>query len=389
MNLRIYFIAIIVFLFIVASCNSEPKKKTASTISINRMESGQKKSDLIPDKVYDKFAKIVCGKIEKIPTNIDAVYYDSFAKKLNQKLIEIDKVRLNPISKWNADALNRNSTSDTTPVFYPFSGGDFLHLNSLYPNANHYVMMAMEAVGSIPDFDAMDKSETKSYILAVDNILRDVYDKSYFITKNMTKDINSSLVNGMLPVLLWSVSQTGHIVTKVEELSVDEFGIKTYKPFQVGESKATAVRITFGDPNVRIEKTLTYYSCDISDAGIEQNRGLELTLKKIPPSNCFVKSASYLMHYETFSKIRNIVMEKAIYLVQDDTGIPYKYFDKGKFKFELYGTYIEPVADFSSNLFQKEMAEAYKTNEFKSELLFSLGYHWKTKNQNQMIAIRL
>ena len=233
--------------------------------------------------------------------------------------------------------------------------------------------MAKESVGSIPDFDAMDKSETKSYILAVDNILRDVYDKSYFITKNMTKDINSTLVNGMLPVLLWSVSQTGHIVTKVEELSVDEFGIKTYKPFQVGESKATAVRITFGDPNVRIEKSLTYYSCDISDAGIEQNRGLELTLKKIPPSNCFVKSASYLMHYETFSKIRNIVMEKAIYLVQDDTGIPYKYFDKGKFKFELYGTYIEPVADFSSNLFQKEMAEAYKSNEFKSELLFSLG----------------
>ena len=198
MNLRIYFIAIIVFLFIVASCNSEPKKKTASTISINRMESDQKKSDLIPDKVYDKFAKIVCGKIEKIPTNIDAVYYDSFAKKLNQKLIEIDKVRLNPISKWNADALKRNSTSDTTPVFYPFSGGDFLHLNSLYPNANHYIMMAKESVGSIPDFDAMDKSETKSYILAVDNILRDVYDKSYFITKNMTKDINSTLVNGIV-----------------------------------------------------------------------------------------------------------------------------------------------------------------------------------------------
>jgi hypothetical protein len=389
MNIRIYPIALITCLFTVAACTIGSEKKTASTTATNSKETPQIKSDLIPDVVFDQFAKIVCGKIENIPPNIDAVYYDSFANKLNQKLLKIDKVRLNPISKWNADALKRNLKSDTTPVFYPFSGGDFLHLNSLYPNANHYVLMAKESVGSIPDLTAMDKSETKSYILAVDNILRDIYDKSYFITKNMNKDINSTLVNGMLPVLLWSVSKTGYIVTKVEELHVDEIGNKTYLPFQVGQSEAKAVRITFGDPKVRMEKTLTYYSCDISDAGIEQNRGLEFTLKKIPPSNCFVKSASYLMHYHTFSKIRNVVMEKAIYLVQDDTGIPYKYFDKSKFKFELYGTYIKPVADFSSNLFQTDMAEAYKTNEFKSELLFSLGYHWQTKNQNQMIAIRL
>lgn len=135
-------------------------------------------------------------------------------------------------------------------------------------------------------------------------------------------------------------------------------------------------------------KTLTYYSCDISNSGIEKDKALAATLKSIPASNCFVKSASYLMHYETFTTIRNTVLDKAIYLVQDDTGIPYKYFDKSKFKMELYGNYVKPVSDFSENLFQKDMAAAYTTKEFMGSLSFSLGYHWQTKDQNQMIAIK-
>ena len=323
-----------------------------------------------------------------MPANVDQTYYDSFSKQLNQKLIEIGKSRLTPITNWNQSALKRNAKSDTTSVFYPFSGGDFLHVNSLYPNANHYVMMAQESVGSIPDLSKMDKAKTKEYIKAADFILRDIYAKSYFITMNMIKDTKSSPVNGMLPVLLWSVSKTGHTVTAVDELTVDDNGKKSYSPFKVGENSAKAVRITFGNPEKGILKTLTYYSCDISNSGIEKDKALAATLKAIPPSNCFVKSASYLMHYETFTTIRNTVLDKAIYLVQDDTGIPYKYFDKAKFKMELYGNYVKPVSDFSENLFQKELAEAYKTKEFVGVLPFSLGYHWQTKDQNQMIAIK-
>jgi hypothetical protein len=234
----------------------------------------------------------------------------------------------------------------------------------------------------------MDKAKTKEYIKAADFILRDIYAKSYFITMNMIKDTKSSPVNGMLPVLLWSVSKTGHTVTAVDELTVDESGKKSYSPFKVGVNSAKAVRITFGNPEKGVLKTLTYYSCDISNSGIEKDKALAATLKAIPPSNCFIKSASYLMHYETFTIIRNTVLDKAIYLVQDDTGIPYKYFDKAKFNVELYGNYVKPVSDFSENLFQKEMAEAYKTKEFKGILPFSLGYHWQTKDQNQMIAIK-
>ena len=75
--------------------------------------------------------------------------------------------------------------------------------------------MAQESVGSIPDFKKLDKTQSKEYIEAVDFILRDIYAKSYFITMNMIKDTKQSPVNGMLPVLLWSVSKTGHTIMNV------------------------------------------------------------------------------------------------------------------------------------------------------------------------------
>jgi cobalt-zinc-cadmium resistance protein CzcA len=116
---------------------------------------------------------------------------------------------------------------------------------------------------------------------------------------------------------------------------VDDSGNKTYTPFKIGENSAKAVRITFGKKEAGIPKTLTYYSCDISNSGIDKDKALATVLKNLPASNCFVKSASYLMHYETFTKIKETVLDKAIYLVQDDTGIPYSKIDKSKFKIEL------------------------------------------------------
>jgi hypothetical protein len=386
--MKITFFALSSFIAVVlvsSSCGNSGSDEKSGTKNAGNME---QTSEIKPDEVFDGFARLISGNTEKSPSNVDPVYYDSFSKQLNQKLVEIGKSRLTPITNWNQAALKRNVKSDTTSVFYPFSGGDFLHVNSLYPNANHYVMMAQESVGSIPDMTKMDKAKTREYIEAADFILRDIYAKSYFITMNMIKDTKSSPVNGMLPVLLWSVSKTGHTITSVEELTVDESGKKTYTPFKVGENTAKAVRITFGNKEKGILKTLTYYSCDISNSGIEKDKALAATLKSIPASNCFVKSASYLMHYETFTTIRNTVLDKAIYLVQDDTGIPYKYFDKSKFKMELYGNYVKPVSDFSENLFQKDMAAAYTTKQFMGSLSFSLGYHWQTKDQNQMIAIK-
>ena len=159
--MKITFFALSSFIAVVlvsSSCGNSGSDEKSGTKNAGNM---QQTSEIKPDEVFDGFARLISGNTEKSPSNVDPVYYDSFSKQLNQKLVEIGKSRLTPITNWNQAALKRNVKSDTTSVFYPFSGGDFLHVNSLYPNANHYVMMAQESVGSIQDMTKMDKAKTR------------------------------------------------------------------------------------------------------------------------------------------------------------------------------------------------------------------------------------
>ena len=55
---------------------------------------------------------------------------------------------LGKMSNW-VDTSFISKSIDTCLVFYPFSGPDFLHKIFLYPNANEYILMALEDVGSM------------------------------------------------------------------------------------------------------------------------------------------------------------------------------------------------------------------------------------------------
>ena len=88
-------------------------------------------------------------------------------------------------------------------------------------------------------------------------------------------------------------------------------------------------------------KTLTYFDCDISNKGFERNPEFKQFLDSKRVSNTFVKSASYLMHYSTFSDIRNIVLNSSSFIIEDDTGIPFKYFDDN--------TWIQDFMGFMKN----------------------------------------
>ena len=95
------------------------------------------------------------------------------------------------------------------------------------------------------------------------------------------------------------------------------------------------------------------------------------------------------MHYGSFSDIRKIVQQKSQSILEDDTGIPYKYFDGLEWDINLFGMYVMPVKDFSESRFQIDLNEAYSNMDmYKGKLPFSLGYHWGSKAQNQMLYIK-
>jgi hypothetical protein len=102
----------------------------------------------------------------------------------------------------------------------------------------------------------------------------------------------------------------------------------------------------------------------------------------------YYKGASYKPHYSGFDTINSLALE-ADYVVQTDTGIPYRYFQKGQWEITLFGNYVKPIPYF--NLPPQEYLKAALINGDVKQggpLPFRYDYGMPSK-QNLIYAINL
>ena len=59
-----------------------------------------------------------------------------------------------------------------------------------------------------------------------------------------------------------------------------------------------------------------------------------------------LKAASYLMHAKNFSQVRDFLLTHSKVILQDDSGIPCRFFDKHKWDIRYCGQYVGPIERF-------------------------------------------
>lgn len=363
---------------IVTSCYSVSVFAQADSTQINK---------------FEEFALFVTG--QQFPasvtdTTIDLTFWKNYQEKINVDWPSMDSTRLKPMAAWRDEEINPK-INDSLLLFYPFSGPDFLHAYTLFPNAADYLFLAQEQLGEIPDLSVMKQTDLSDYLDKFYYSIRDIYQRSYFITGRMNTDLYNARVKGVLPLIVFFMAQTGHYVIDVKYEYISSDG--SFKPLTsiTGRFSATeCVTISFSSKDSEQVKTLRYFRCDISDEGFKPTPGFNKYLSNLGDVNTYIKSASYLLHYGTFTTIRNIILADSKAVLQDDTGIPYKYYDTQKWEAYLYGVYVKPISDFTSPyLMQNDLKKVYdEGGENVKELPFSLGYHWRSGEQNQMLFIR-
>lgn len=385
----LFLFIIILFGALVFSCNGgKNNKKDGGKDSTS---TGDVKINYPKDTTLDQIAALLGGDQANAFKDVftdNMAFWSDYKTSIDTPWTRITNERLSKMDKWTAAEVT-TKINDTALLFYPFSGPDFLNAFHLFPNANEYILIAMEKLGTIPELYDMKEEDLKSYLDAVNFGLRDIYKRSYFITGNMDQDLRKQKVDGVLPLLYVFIHRTGHEIYEFGYYRLENDGVTFSKIDKPTNNLDVAECIRFkiykkGDNKL---KNVTYFYADISDDGFAKNPIFLQYLKGTRKCNAFIKSASYLSHYETFSKIRNVVLDKADAVLEDDTGIPYRYFIDD-YNHYLYGNYEEPISDFQSKyLFQKDLDEEYKTGDVKP-LDFSLGYHWRSGNQNWMLYVK-
>jgi len=313
-----------------------------------------------------------------------------FRKSMDEHWGAFDKIILKPMARWAGEEL-RDVHRSTRTLLYPFGGPDFATAFTLFPDAETIVLMGLEPAGNLPDPEAASDEAAGLFFRDFDDLLADFLKRGYFITKHMNEIYTGGRVSGSLPAVLFFVKRTGNAIVGISRLAPDEAGEWRETPYADLEKRPKrpyGVRIDYLRPGESRTRSVYYFSCDLADKAFTAASPFRRLLAGFDDVSTFVKSASYLLHYQEFSGIRNLILGKSLAVLEDDTGIPYRFFEVGGWAVTLYGAYAKPVADFKG-VDQPALREAF-ADPFANvrTLPFHFGYRWVTRVDNLLLMRR-
>ncbi|WKA32082.1 hypothetical protein QUH67_23665 [Bradyrhizobium roseum] len=300
------------------------------------------------------------------------------AKFFDTAFGQLEQRQISRIRAW-ADA---NLASPKPVMFYMFSGPDFLYANAFHPRASTYVLSALEPVGVVPDLTRLSRGGIASALYNVERSLGSILSFSFFITKDMKTDLQSGQISGTLPILYVFLARSGMTVKSVGPVALDDKGAAYVAGETPGTNVVRGVRIIFSGSDGQ-DKTLYYFSTDLSNAGVKASGFLKFC-ETLGPGNSLIKSASYLLHEGNFSTVRSFLLNNSASIIQDDSGIPLGYFNAKKWRFFPFGRYLGPIDKFPG-LYQPSYAELFRRAQ---PVDFGIGYRWRTHETNVLLSVK-
>ena len=301
------------------------------------------------------------------------------ARFFDQAFAQLEQRQLAKIRAWS----DTNLAAPRPTMFYMFSGPDFLYADAFYGKATTYVLSALEPPGSVPDLTRLPHGGVGAALYNVERSLSSILSFSFFITKQMKVDLHAGQISGTLPILYVFLARSGMTVKSVSPISLDDQGAAYFSGENAGPNAVRGVRIIFAGSDGQ-EKTLYYFSTDLSNSGVKASGFLKFCAT-LAPGNSLIKSASYLLHSGNFTTVRDFLLNNSATIIQDDSGIPLAYYSTKKWRFFPFGRYLGPIDEFPGR-YQDSYAALFRRAQ---PIDFGIGYRWRTPESNLLLSVRL
>jgi hypothetical protein len=318
------------------------------------------------------------------------VKLDAFAEHQKWMTTQWSRVkgRLGAMEHWRREEVKVGSAARKT-MLYPFSGPDFVNAYALFPDHPRYIFFSLERPGGLPDLESVTTVQFGRLLEDVRSAFRDIFERNYFITDYMNKQLGTPWIRGTVPVMATMMALMDRRIVRIEP--IDLFPELT-RAYDMPDAKRPrrimrAVRIHFTGARGGAAQWLYYFSVDATDKALEFYPGFLDWVKQNRPTSVLLKSASYLLHDSQFEKTREAILAGADYVVQDDTGLPYRCLNQPPWQVKLYGRYNRPIKALRYG-YQADLEGAYESKGDLPELPFPFGYHWRGKMSGLLIATR-
>jgi len=270
----------------------------------------------------------------------------------------------------------------TRAVFYPFSGPDVLYVDTFFPDSKYLLMAGLEPVGTMPDLAKLeDEGKLGPYLQGVKTSLATILAASFFKTKDMKNDFNNQLVDGLMPAMAVFLARQGYAIDSIQYVSLDHNGSLHLRGVKSG---APGVQVTYFKGDRSDLRVLLYFQTNLADDGLKENPGFVRLMHRLGPGVTYLKAASYLLYENYFSTIRDGILDNSFGVVEDDSGLPFRFFKPAVWDVTPYGNYTGPIELFKEH-YQSDLADYYNKTPHSS-LPFGSGYKFVAAGSSLLVA---
>jgi len=267
-------------------------------------------------------------------------------------------------------------------VWYPFSGPDILFAEAFFPGAGHYELCGLESCEMLPDLASLSPDQQAAALDGLYTSLTTALSYSFFITKDMRVDLQRTAVKGTLPLCLVFLARLGYPIESVTPVSLAAGGALV-----TGQSGSNCPGYTIRyRAGMGRSKSLTYFTENVADFSLRSDPRYLNYLRGYGPVATYLKSASYLMHTDEFSLIRQRILDQSSAILQDDSGLPLQSLTDSRWDLTFYGNYTG-VLDLFREHYQADLMAVYQTGGPQVRAIdFGLGYKHLTGDTALILA---
>lgn len=313
--------------------------------------------------------------------------WQQYASEMSAAWKAADLKRMQPVREFQDRELG-GAAAKSDFVFYPFSGPDVVYMQGFYPNGSVYVLAGLERPGTITEPASYEAADLEAQLDGIRRGSASLFERSFFVTGEMSRQLRGQLVDGILPVLLMLLARTGNTVENVRNVGIDDAGklVELPKAQRKPGDQPDGLELLYHKDGEQKQRKLYYFRLDLG-LGLVKNPSFLTFLEPFGKPETLIKSASFLLHWKEFVTLRDYIVAKSTQIVQDDTGIRYAILTKKGFQVQLYGNYGRPDRPFQAQ-YQNDMRDAFEDLGRVKPLGFSMGYGTGRRASHLIVARR-
>jgi hypothetical protein len=296
----------------------------------------------------DVTARMLAGLHTSAPTgvNVTETSLQEFARGAAARWGQYEQRIGTPMQQWARTELAQVQGG---VVFYPFSGPDFASVHRLYPDAQRYVLVALQRAEPPPALNTASSADIRAFLGRFAESWKQFAQIGFFRTLDLDdKAKQTGIRAGATAPLIAFAARSGFKVIAVEPVRVNAAGSEL-ELHPGGRSEAAtwrSVRITLEREGRKV--LLDYVRANLSDASLNANPAVRTWIESLAKQRTVLKAASHLLQGERFSIVRDALLNHAPSIVQDETGIEYTRLIKA-FNVTLYGQFSKPHQLFNQD----------------------------------------